>query len=497
MARVKADNKDQASSVDGSHAQLLYHSLDQYNQEQKRRRRPSIVLGALVCLVISSAGGIALAIILMLQPVEIHAACIARDLILFAAAMTLLYIGLHIRAARKDYKRRGPGPPQIYGEYLHASALLVARLAIAVWIAALIATAVMIAKAGPFEGFAKKIPFLNLLICIGAIPPFLIISITIEKNPTPFATTGFSRSSFLTCRVSEFADDLAADMSVSRRASLQRKQSMNGSVMTLPTAEIFQYNASKLFASKKAKPAEHPIVLVGELPDDKTELMANSPVRTSHPISSGLRPMPSSSVPPVPKLPHSLSKSPQPTYNPGGWRNEWNNVAEQVGVSKIPPSSTDRSGIEPSAYHSSAYSDTSGGSSHTSTPHKYTSRAGGRHHATPSTSIANDTHRSRLSTVRYASEPEVAVRQAVRVVTNPAYSLATTIAMEAEREAIKPPRPVAVLRNAQQAQKVSSPTLIQETSSLSHPIPTSRDSVADSAIEMKVPGTYVDETTRT
>lgn len=166
---ARGDHEGRASSVDGGHAELLYHSLEQYNREQRRRRRPAIVLGALICLFISSAGGIALAIILMLQPVEIQAACIARDLIMFAGVMALLYIGLHIRAARKDYKRRGPGPPQIYGEYLHASALLIARLAIAVWIAGLIATAIMIARAGPFKGFAGKIPFLNLLVCIGAM----------------------------------------------------------------------------------------------------------------------------------------------------------------------------------------------------------------------------------------------------------------------------------------------------------------------------------------
>lgn len=161
--------EDQASSVDGKHSELLYKSLDQYNKEQKKRKRPSIILGALILLFLASSGGIILAVVLMIQPVEIQAACIARDLILFAAAIALFYICIHIRGARKNFRRRGPGPPQIYGDYLHASALLVARLGIAVWVAALVATCVMIAKAAPLPGLAGTAPYLDLVICIGAM----------------------------------------------------------------------------------------------------------------------------------------------------------------------------------------------------------------------------------------------------------------------------------------------------------------------------------------
>ncbi|OTA94587.1 hypothetical protein M434DRAFT_256191 [Hypoxylon sp. CO27-5] len=167
MARKNID-EEKASSVDNNHAQLLYHSLEQYNKEQKRRRRPSILLAALVSLFLSSVGGLALAIVLLLQPVEIQSACIARDLTLFASSIALVYVCLHVRGARKDYRRRGPGPPQIYGDYLHASALMIARLGIAVWVAALVATAVMIARAVPANGFARIAPYLDLVICIGA-----------------------------------------------------------------------------------------------------------------------------------------------------------------------------------------------------------------------------------------------------------------------------------------------------------------------------------------
>ncbi|KAI0166932.1 hypothetical protein GGR52DRAFT_80914 [Hypoxylon sp. FL1284] len=495
MAREKYD-EEKASSVGGNdHAQLLYRSLEQYNREQKRTRRPSVLLGALISLFLSSAGGISLAVILMLQPVEIQAACIARDLILFAASLTLLYICLHIRGARKDYRRRGPGPPQIYGEYLHASALIVERLGIVVWVAALVATVVMIIKAVPLPGFAGITPYLNLATCIGAIPSFIIISATIESNPTPFATTGLSSSSFLTCRVSEFGDDLSAESSVSRRASLHRKESKSDSVMTVPTAEIF-----KLGGAQSPPKAQEPLkIVVKELPDDRTELMANSPTGPSHALPNIMSAMPRSPVPPVPKLPPSLSiPPPKAAYIPGGWRNEWNHVAEQVGVSKMPdgpahdPRPSGHAGEF--SYSSSAHSSESGGysfsssSTQTAPPPNVTGTGAAnhrrQHRATPSTSIASTAQRSRLSTVRYAAQPEIAVRQEIRVVRNPNFVPPPgSRDRSAEREAgIKAPEPVAL---ATGGKTPSPPPLRRQPSNFSRPLPPSRGSEADSGIAMR------------
>ncbi|KAI1376555.1 hypothetical protein F4677DRAFT_81451 [Hypoxylon crocopeplum] len=494
MAR-KNNNEGRASSVGDNHAQLLYQSLEQYNKEQKRTKRPSVLLVALIFLFLSSAGGIALAIVLILQPVEIQAACIARDLILFASGMALFYICLHIRGAGKDYRRSGPGPPQIYGDYLLASALLVARLGIAVWIAALVATAVMIAKAVPTGGLAGTAPYLNLVICIGAIPAFVVISATIERNATPFATTGLSRSSFLTNRVNESTDELTADLSVSRRASLQRKESKSESILTLPTAEIFRLGSPNPTGGS-ARNTDPLRIATRDLPIDRTELMANSPIGATHNISTAFSTIPASSVPPMLKVPLPLSKSPpQPVYNPGGWRSEWNHIAQQVGVSRIPEASIDSASVDRSPYVSSAYSSASGGS-HTSTPSKTSNSTSKGHRATPSTSIASSAHRSRLSTVRYAAEPEVAVRQPIRVIRNPNYSPVTMISADMSRDTIKPPEPVAVPRSAQQPQSIEPPTLSRKVSNFSHPLPRSRGSEVDSAVEMNMPGTPDDELSR-
>jgi hypothetical protein len=158
-----------SSAPSEAHARLLYQSLKKYNKEQMSRRRPSVILAALISLFLSSAGGIALAIVLMVKVVEKEAGCLSRDLILFAATISMFYIGLHIRGARKDYKREVSIPPQLYTEYLYATALLIARVGICVWAAALIATAILMARAVPFQDLSKTVPILNLLICIGAM----------------------------------------------------------------------------------------------------------------------------------------------------------------------------------------------------------------------------------------------------------------------------------------------------------------------------------------
>ncbi|KAI1342707.1 hypothetical protein F5Y15DRAFT_313115 [Xylariaceae sp. FL0016] len=467
------------STAEANHARLLYESLEQYNREQKKRKRPSIILACLLCLFLSSGGGLALAILLLLQPVDIQVTCLSRDLILFAASMSLLYIVLHVRGARRDYRTAGPGPPQIYGNYLHASALLLARISIAVWLAALIATAIMISKAVPFEGWVGKLPFLDMVICLGAIPPFIIILTTVEKHPTPFATAAISRNSFLTCRVSEFADDLVADMSVSRRASLQRKESQrSGSVLTMPTEDIFHIGVptQEDVTGKKAKNLS---VQVKEIRDDSTELMANSPIRSSHAtLPHSMRP---SSIPPVPPLPEALSKSPpEPIYNPGGWRHEWDNANESIGPPDIPSTHSSTTG-PPSTQWSSGYSSSSGASQK---PLIASSKRKHKHGAA-STSIASSSQRSGLATVRYASDPEVAVRQPMRVVPNPAFA-GYPGAWPEHLETVQKPLRVKKRSQPGQAQK-----LRRKPSNFSRKIPVSRGSgAADSAVDMKVPGAF-------
>lgn len=144
-------------------------STEQFNQRQRRRKLPRVILAVLCVLFFSSTGGIALAVALVLDPAEVQGASLSRDLILHAAILSLLYVVLHIRAALRRNTTTQMGQSYTCGDGLHASALVVARLSIATWICALVATAAMISKASPLHGLASKSPILNLLICIGAL----------------------------------------------------------------------------------------------------------------------------------------------------------------------------------------------------------------------------------------------------------------------------------------------------------------------------------------
>ncbi|KAI1421355.1 hypothetical protein F5Y12DRAFT_34666 [Xylaria sp. FL1777] len=514
MARGHESRPSSTTSSE-AYARLLYNSLEKYNEAQRKRKRPSVILAALVFLFLSSAGGIALAIVLMAKVTEIEAACISRDFILFAGIMSLLYICLHIYGARRDYKRGGPRPPQMYGQYLHASAVLVARLGIVTWIAALVATVIMVARAIPLEGFSAKVPFLDLLLCVGAIPSFLIISVTIERNPKPFATASISNASFLTCRVSQFADDLAADSSVSRQSSLQRRQSRTetGSVLTVQTEEMLGLGAQPRGEKHTRALKQQESVL--------EEKRANLPTEETHQI------LPNVTGQPTPPTSESTPTQavPQPTYCPGGWRSEWNSVAQEVGVSRIAENSTDESSSSntSSSQHqrlqdtSTAPAPTglSSSSQKSQLPvapsnnttanvpaqqHRYS-----QHRSTASLRLSGSSAPSNLSTVRYASEPEIAVQQSIRVVRNPAYrpragSVGTNECKGVERPVITRPD-VALLRNAQRAQKADTENSVPKRtpSNFSRPLqkPGSDqdkvDSDSDSGGNVKIPGAFVED----
>ncbi|RYP03611.1 hypothetical protein DL765_010438 [Monosporascus sp. GIB2] len=548
-----------SAGEDGSSSgRLLYTSLEHFNASRRRRRRPSIILGALVVLFLASGSGVALAVALMLQddassPTSSaassantqaqtqtrHISCLARDLVLFASLLALLYLALRVRGAlRRNNHRRssyisngseqvqgheggsssrgrvmtgGPGGPPhtMRGDFLHAGALLVSRLAIGVWVAALATTAVLIARAGRGmegdggrgmlgAGVVGAAPVLELLVCIFAIPPFVIISATIERHHSPFATTGLSHASFLTCRVSAFADDLAAAegdseagiLSISRRASpmeCQRRMNNNNNggneessakAVTLTSTEVFRQGApgggaTAAQGKKDSNGPGGPREITNDKKDPNVKTMANLTVKTPDRIPSPPKPLgPRSQAPPL-SVPAQHSP-PQPAYNPGGWRSEWNNAVEQVGVSPIAtdtetsstpssPSSSypsslstrEKSGssitVPASTYvssrYSSRYSKNSGSSesrpsvtqapgntrsaksgpasaaaSGTSAHPKEQAKQERRPPPAPSTSIASSEKRTGLSTARYAAKPDVAVRQPVKVVPAPGSS---------------------------------------------------------------------------
>ncbi|TGJ83492.1 hypothetical protein E0Z10_g5271 [Xylaria hypoxylon] len=341
-------------------------------------------------------------------------------------------------------------------------------------------------------------------------PSFLIISVTIEKNPAPFATATISSASFLTCRVSQFADDLTADSSISRRSSLQRRQSKTRSALTMPTEAMF-----RLGASKDEKTASAP----KQRKSSTSEKMANLPMaETNHNIPR-VNLTPSSPIPPIPRIPDPMPTPtqavPQPTYYPGGWRAEWNNVAQDVGAPQISEHSTDGSSSNnPSSSPYHGPQDRSASSS-VVLPSSQTSQLPTAPMNSATANIPTQQHRyshrmsgstapSNLSTVRYASEPEIAVQQSIKVMRNPAYQPRSISAGMGEYKGVEKPvisRPdVALLRNAQRAQKtgaeIQGPR--RQPSNFSRPMqkPESQgetDSKANSGGDVKVPGAFVED----
>jgi hypothetical protein len=83
------------------------------DKELKRRKRPIITLAALCMLLLSSGIGLTITVLLMLRPLESKSACVSRDVIFASALLSLLYTGMHIRAAMNDYRRNDPGPPNL------------------------------------------------------------------------------------------------------------------------------------------------------------------------------------------------------------------------------------------------------------------------------------------------------------------------------------------------------------------------------------------------
>ncbi|KAI0471581.1 hypothetical protein GGR56DRAFT_654698 [Xylariaceae sp. FL0804] len=170
-------------------------------------------------------------------------------------------------------------------------------------------------------------------------------------------------------------------------------------------------------------------------------------------------------IPPVPRVPSHLyaSAAPQPAYSPIAWRRNIGEMGDYKhhnnSYTHHDPAATADDDEEDDdedewtsrvSYHSSSYSSSSSGSrssstrplvsssdgshsnstnTHTNTSSSSTTMGGSRRKSASasasgkaSTSIRDRNRRSSLSTVRYAWQPEVAVRQSIKVVRNPAYT---------------------------------------------------------------------------
>ncbi|KAK8112676.1 hypothetical protein PG984_013202 [Apiospora sp. TS-2023a] len=420
MATVTVKEKDGViseslpSGLGDNELRHLDASLEEFSQQKKatgRRKRPFFMLIAVIFLFLVSGGGVALSVLLFINPVEAEYINLARILVLVASGMSLLYTAIHVRGAFSNYVNDAPHiPPHFRGEYVHASALIVARLGIPTWIAAAVATALLISKSEhPLGIFGKQIPYplLFLIACVVALISFIALAATINRNPTPFALAGISSSSLMRRDGVFFEDDDdEAFLSISRRASIQRAADEKGEKRMTPplapspppalarpkststskgssrraTLTEEALNKAADHGRRAARPNNLDVAKVQAAEDDaKTELMANSPVRPNY--YTTMPPVQRSSVPPVPPLPpkllkgktsksklrHTLAPPSRGGVGGGGWRDDWNSLADQAGV-RPRTRSNSTSGDGQRTYTMSNYTPSSTMTSHSPRP---------------------------------------------------------------------------------------------------------------------------------
>lgn len=172
-----SEEKDNLSRFGDDESLLLYNSLEDLKQQRKNGKQPTVVLGSLCALFLLSAGGIALAVLMNLNPLQVQGVSAERNLIICAASTTIFYVGLHVGGAARNYTRTRNGPPQLFRNYLHMGALVLARISILIWVAALVATVFILPGSLAFVHLLSgKLPLLNALVCTAVMYGIIVYS---------------------------------------------------------------------------------------------------------------------------------------------------------------------------------------------------------------------------------------------------------------------------------------------------------------------------------
>ncbi|KAK4138400.1 hypothetical protein BT67DRAFT_8294 [Trichocladium antarcticum] len=132
---------------------LASYTESRSSQERSRKQWLSLlVLTALATLFVASSVGLSLSAVAFSRPLELRTPGhgIAHSFAMFASILSLLYILLHILAARKGARLyfEPPLPSPSFRHQLHAWAIIVVRIAAAMWASATVAVAVSIHRGG-------------------------------------------------------------------------------------------------------------------------------------------------------------------------------------------------------------------------------------------------------------------------------------------------------------------------------------------------------------
>jgi len=135
---------------------------------RRSRHLPAVALCALLGLFLSAASGAAFSALAVHFNLRIAGDLVSRLLVFISSVASLLYVVVHVWGARGRYTKTPHGPPWIYGNYVHAAALLLSRLGFALWIAAIVTTALLLSAIGisPRAGLGEQSIYLNMVVCV-------------------------------------------------------------------------------------------------------------------------------------------------------------------------------------------------------------------------------------------------------------------------------------------------------------------------------------------
>ncbi|KAJ4388551.1 hypothetical protein N0V93_006009 [Gnomoniopsis smithogilvyi] len=195
----------------------------QEEREKRSRRRacPIIALLGLLIHLIISGSGVAVSVLVVHFNLQVSSAgtfdLVARVLLFVASCMGIFYVLMHAFAAREHYIRTH-GSPQIFGYFTVAVAVLIMRLGVPVWMGSVVLTSIVASIQGfhVVTGLEGNVVWIQLAITsLGLISLTVMVVIT-ETTERPFATSFFSKTSFLRGGSTSSSRVNTFDLSVSR-----------------------------------------------------------------------------------------------------------------------------------------------------------------------------------------------------------------------------------------------------------------------------------------
>ncbi|KAF4612828.1 hypothetical protein G7Y89_g15545 [Cudoniella acicularis] len=328
-----------------------------------RLLKPGVVIITVVILAATSITGLVVAASI-LESASPHSmsVMVAQGFVVTAATFSISYISLHIVASKHNDPVGIVRPPVLR---LHAACFIIARLALVVWIMAMIASIVALSRPAMCIKAAIdcRSEIIGVVISNLAVLAAGIVLTALEACQYPFQLPEvFHIAKRMTWRVSASFENAILERSISRASSFNEGAPENDKV-----------KAVKYKISAKQKP-------LPRLPSIPAEDPSERPITPLLPMAQG--------------------------SNSRGWGQEWTHNSRGDKRKGMTKSDSAVSGMSRSSsgYISSDHSSDNSAPKRPSRPRV----------VTPSSSISNLTKRSPLSTMRSAEYPDVVVRPDLR-----------------------------------------------------------------------------------